>query len=152
MVCRWLAALVAVVASQMPATAQTFPARNVTVIVSSTPGTLPDLLARAVGQRLQQKWGQSVIVENRAGGAYAIAANAVVAAPPDGYTLLATESGLYTIQPHLSKARAYESKRDFLPVSGMARIPMAFVAHPSLEANTISDLISMAKAKPGRIN
>ena len=152
MVCRWLAALVAVVAWQLPATAQRFPARNVTIIVSSTPGALPDLLARAVGQRLQQKWGHSVVIENRAGGAYAIAANALVAAPADGHTLLATESGLYTIQPHLSKARAYDAKRDFLPVSGMARIPMAFFAHPSLEANTISDLIAMAKAKPGGIN
>jgi tripartite-type tricarboxylate transporter receptor subunit TctC len=148
---RWLSVLF-VLASHLPALAQTFPTRNVTIVVSSTPGSLPDLLARAVGQSLQQKWGHPVVIENRAGGAYAIAANAVVTAPPDGYTLLATESGLYTTQPHLSKNRTYDAKRDFVPVSGMASIPVAFVAHPSLEANTISELIALAKAKPGAIN
>jgi tripartite-type tricarboxylate transporter receptor subunit TctC len=92
------------------------------------------------------------VIENRPGGAYAIAASAVANAPADGYTLLATESGLYTTQPHLSKGRAAYAKADFVPVSGMAAIPMAFVAHPSLEAKSIAELISLAKAKPGAIN
>jgi len=123
-----LFAFVVVLSSYLPAKAQSFPARSVTIVVSSTAGSLPDLLARGVGQELHQKWKQPVVIENRAGGAYAIAANAVTSAPADGYTLLATESGLYTIQPHLSKSRAYDAQRDFVPVAGMASIPLAFVA------------------------
>ena len=147
----WLVALFVLVWNS-PAIAQSYPVRSVTIVVSSTPGSLPDLLARAIGQSLQQKWSQPVVVENRAGGAYTIAANAVATAPADGYTLLATESGLYTTQPHLSKTRAYDAARDFVPVSGMASIPMAFVAHPSLEAGTIGELIALAKARPGALN
>lgn len=134
------------------ALAQSYPSRNVTVIVSSTPGSLPDILARAFAQRLQQKWGQSVVVENKAGGAYAIAANATIHAPADGYTLLATEVGLYTTQPYLSKTRAYDAQKDLIPVAGMASIPVAWVAHPALQANSIGELIKLAKDKPGVIN
>lgn len=134
------------------ASAQTFPSRAVTVVVSSTPGSLPDVLARAVGQRLQQKWGHPVVIENKAGGAYAIAANAAINAPADGYTLLATELGLYTTQPHLSKTRGYDAQKDLVPVAGMASIPIAFVAHPSLQANSIGELVRLAKDKPGVIN
>jgi tripartite-type tricarboxylate transporter receptor subunit TctC len=74
--------------------AQQYPTRSVTIVAATTPGSLPDVLARGIGQRLSQKWGQPVVVENRAGGAYAIAASAVANAPADGYTLLASESGL----------------------------------------------------------
>jgi tripartite-type tricarboxylate transporter receptor subunit TctC len=132
--------------------AQQYPTRSVTIVAATTPGSLPDVLARGIGQRLSQKWGQPVVVENRAGGAYAIAASAVANAPADGYTLLASESGLYTIQPHLSKGRPAYAPNDFVPASGMASIPVAFVAHPSLEANSVRDLIALATAKPGQIN
>ena len=132
--------------------AQAYPTRSVTIVAATTPGSLPDVLARAIGQRLAQKWGQTVVIENRAGGAYAIATSAVASAPADGYTLLASESGIYTIQPHLSKGRPAYAATDFVPVTGMASIPMAFVAHPSLDAKSIRDLITLATAKPGTIN
>jgi tripartite-type tricarboxylate transporter receptor subunit TctC len=132
--------------------AQQYPTRSVTIIAATTPGSLPDVLARAIGQRLSQKWGQPVVVEDRAGGGYAIAASAVTNAPADGYTLLVSEAALYTIQPHLLKGRASYAANDFVPVTGMASIPVAFVAHPSLEANSIRDLVALAKAKPGAIN
>src|SRR5215207_1522484 len=80
-----------------------YPSRPVTIVAATTPGSLPDVLARGVGERLARKWGRSVVIENRAGGAYAVAASAVANTAPDGYTLLATESGFYTTQPHLSK-------------------------------------------------
>jgi tripartite-type tricarboxylate transporter receptor subunit TctC len=132
--------------------AQTYPTRAVTLVAASTPGSLPDILARGLGQRLSQKWGQPVVVENRAGGAYAIAASAVSNAPADGYTLLVSESGLYTIQPHLSKGKSAYAQRDFTPVSGIASSPMAFIVHPSVGAKSMGDLISIAKAKPRALN
>jgi tripartite-type tricarboxylate transporter receptor subunit TctC len=132
--------------------AQTYPTRTVTIVASTTAGSLPDVLARRVAQQLSQKWGQPVVIENRPGGAYAIAATAVIKAPADGYTLLVSEAGLYTTQPHLSKKRKDYSASDLLPVSGMANIPLAFVAHPSLGASSIGELIALAKAKPGTIN
>jgi tripartite-type tricarboxylate transporter receptor subunit TctC len=150
---RWLAALAALLVTGSQAFAQSYPTRTVTIVVSSTPGSLPDVLARAVAQRLIQKWGHPVVVENKAGGAYAVAVAAVANAPADGYTLLATESGLFTTQPHLSKGRAsHDARRDFVPVSGIASIPLAFVAHPSLPAKSIAELIALAKSKPGALN
>ena len=134
------------------AIAQSYPAKPVTIIAATTPGSLPDIVARGVGQRLAAKWKQPVVVENRAGGAYAIAASAVANAAADGHTLLVTESGFYTTQPHLSKGRAAYAQSDFLPVSGIARIPTAFVANPALEAKSIRELIALAKAKPASIN
>ncbi|MBI5264223.1 MAG: tripartite tricarboxylate transporter substrate binding protein [Bradyrhizobium sp.] len=132
--------------------AQTYPTRSVTIIAATTPGSLPDVLARRIGLQLSQKWGHPVVIENRPGGAYAIAASAVINAPADGYTLLVSEAGLYTTQPHLVKRRKDYSVSDLLPVTGMASIPLSFVAHPSLGVNSISDLIALAKAKPGEIN
>lgn len=132
--------------------AQTFPSRGVVIIVASTPGSVPDVLARGVGERLQQKWKQNVTIENRAGGAYTIAANAVLATPSDGYTLLATELGFYTTQPHLSKTKRYDATGDFIGVAGMASAPLAFLAHPSLPASSIGELVALAKQNPGSIN
>ena len=132
--------------------AQTYPTRTVTMVASTTAGSLPDVLARRVAQQLSQMWGHPVVIENRPGGAYAIAAQAVINAPADGYTLLVSEAGLYTTQPHLVKTRKDYAASDLLPVTGMASIPLAFVAHPSLGANSIGELIALAKAKPGAIN
>jgi len=134
------------------ANAQNYPSRPVTLVAATTPGSLPDVIARGIGQRLSDKWKQPVVVENRAGGAYAIAASAVVGAPADGHTLLVTESGFYTTQPHLAKGRSAYAQSDFVPVSGVASIPMAFIVHPSVDAKSISDLIALAKAKPSSIN
>ena len=83
------------------ALAQTYPDRNVTIVVTSAAGALTDVLTRAVAQRLSEMWKQSVIVENRGGAGYSIAAEVVMRAEHDGYTLLASETGFYTTQPHL---------------------------------------------------
>ena len=83
------------------ALAQTYPDRNVTIVVTSAAGALTDVLTRAVAQRLSEMWKQSVIVENRGGAGYSIAAEFVMRAEHDGYTLLASETGFYTTQPHL---------------------------------------------------
>lgn len=133
------------------ALAQSFPTRNVTIIVTSNPGALTDVLARAVGQRLSQMWNQSVVIENKPGGAYAIAAAAALTAAPDGHTLLATENGMFTIQPNLLRNRAYKPT-DFVPVANIARVPMALFAHPSVPVKSTGELIALAKQKPGTIS
>jgi tripartite-type tricarboxylate transporter receptor subunit TctC len=133
--------------------AQSFPNRPVTIVVTTSPGALTDVLSRAVGQRLSEKWKQPVVIENRPGGAYAIAAAAVLKAEPDGHTLIASEVGMFTIQPHLyAKGRqTFDAEKDFVPVSGMAGIPVALLAHPSVPAKSVGDLIALAKAKPSTI-
>jgi len=131
--------------------AQSFPSRAVTIVAPTTPGSLPDVIARGIGQRLSTKWQHPVVVENKAGGAYSIAAAVVSNAAADGHTILVSESGFYTTQPHLSKRSAYVQS-DFVPVSGVASIPTAMVVHPAVEAKSINDLVALAKAKPGTLN
>jgi tripartite-type tricarboxylate transporter receptor subunit TctC len=135
------------------AVAGTFPDRNVTIVVTSAAGALTDTLTRAIAQRLSETWKQNVIVENRAGAGYAIAAEFVLRAEHDGYTLLSSETGFYTAQPHLySKNKlAYDAQLDFIPVAGYGTIPTALLVNPSLPVNSVSDLIALAKKKPGEV-
>ena len=135
------------------ALAQTYPERNVTIVVTSAAGALTDVLTRAVAQRLSEMWKQSVIVENRGGAGYSIAAQAVMRSERDGLTLLASETALYTIQPHLyAKDRLnYDAEQDFVPVSGYGTIPMALLVNPSVPVKSVSELIALAKSKPGAV-
>lgn len=146
--------LLAVTAFFAPATAQEFPARAVTIIGSSGAGALTDVLARAVGDRLSKRWNQSVIIEAKPGAAYALAASAVSRAAPDGYTLIASELGMFTYQHFLYKPgeRPFDGQKDFVPVSGMAEIPMAVIVHPSVPVKNLSELIALAKSKPESIS
>lgn len=132
---------------------QTYPDRNVTIVVTSSAGALTDVLTRAVAQRLSQMWKHSVIVENRGGAGYTIAAQDVMQAEHDGYTLLASETGFYTTQPHLfAKGRmSYDAEKDFVPVVGYGTIPAALLVNPSVPVNSVSDLIALAKKKPGAL-
>ena len=135
------------------ARAETYPDRNVTIVVTSAAGALTDTLTRAVAQRLSEIWKQNVIVENRGGAGYALAAQSVLRSEHDGYTLLASETGFYTTQPHLyAKGKlSYDVEQDFVPVAGYGTIPTALLANPSVPANSISELIALAKSKPGAI-
>jgi len=131
----------------------TFPDRNVTIIVTSAAGALTDTLTRAIAQRLSETWKQSVIVENRGGAGYAIAAEFVLRAEHDGYTLLASETGFYTTQPHLypKDKLAYEAQRDFIPVVGYGTIPAALLVNPSVHVESVGDLVALARNKPGEV-
>jgi tripartite-type tricarboxylate transporter receptor subunit TctC len=131
----------------------TFPDRNVTIVVTSAAGALTDTLTRAVAQRLSESWKRSVIVENRSGAGYSIAAEFVMRAEHDGYTLLASETGFYTTQPHLYPRNklAYDAQEDFIPVAGYGTIPTALLVNPSVPVNSVSDLIALAKKKPGEV-
>ena len=132
--------------------AQTYPSRSVTVIVAVAAGGLTDVLTRAVTQRLAEKWGQPVIVENRPGGAYQVGARSVLSAPADGYTLFAAGNGLIAITPHLYKAKklTYEVN-DFVPVADLGGIPLAVLTSPTFPAKSIKELIALAKEKPRAI-
>ena len=135
------------------ALAKTYPDRNVTIVVTSAAGALTDTLTRAIAQQLSQMWKVSVIVENRGGAGYAIAAEYVLRAEHDGYTLLASETGFYTTQPYLyAKATlAYDPERDFVPVAGYGTIPTALLVNPAFPVNSVGDLIAAAKNKPGEV-
>jgi tripartite-type tricarboxylate transporter receptor subunit TctC len=134
------------------ATAQTFPNRMVTIVVTSAAGALTDVLTRAVAQRLSQKWGQSVIVENRGGAGHNIAAMQVMKADADGHTLLASETGFSTVQPHLhAKGKLpFDAETDFVPLAGYASIPIGLLVHPSV-ANSLPELLALAKQKPAAV-
>ena len=146
-------ALSALLLSSLNAAAQSFPSRTVTIVSSTPPGALNDVLARAVSQRLSEKWGQPIVIDNRPGAAYAIAATSVIRAAPDGHTLLATELGMFTSQPHLTPPdkRPYDPDKDLIPITGIGQIPISVMANPSLPAKSIAELVALAKAKPDTI-
>ncbi len=145
--------LLACLLASSAAAAKTYPDRNVTIVVTSAAGALTDVLTRAVAQRLSEMWNESVIVENRGGAGYSIAAQAVMRAEHDGYTLLSSETGFYTTQPHLyaRDKLAYDAEKDFVPVAGYGTIPQALLVNPSVPVNSVSDLIALAQTKPGSV-
>ena len=145
--------LLACLVASPAALAQTYPDRNVTIVVTSAPGALTDTLTRAIAQRLSEMWKESVIVENRGGAGYTIATQYVTRAAHDGYTLLASEIGFYTTQPHLYgiDQLGYDAEKDFVPVVGYGTIPTALLVNPSLPVNSVSNLIALAKNKPGAL-
>jgi tripartite-type tricarboxylate transporter receptor subunit TctC len=135
-----------------PAFAQSYPDRNVTIVVTSAAGALTDVLTRAVAQRLSQMWNQSVIVENRGGAGHNFAATAVSRAEHDGYTLLSSETGFVTSQPHLyAPGKLPYDPADFVPVAGYAGIPEALLINPSVPAASVAELIALAKQKPDSV-
>jgi tripartite-type tricarboxylate transporter receptor subunit TctC len=148
-----LAALLPSLFASPAALAQTYPDRNVTVVVTSSAGALTDVLTRAVALKLSELWKHAVVVENKGGAGYAIAAQSVLRAEHDGYTLLASETGFYTTQPYLYAPGKlpYDAQKDFVPVAGYGTIPAALLINPSLPVNSVGDLIALAKRKPGAI-
>jgi len=128
------------------AVAQTYPAKPVRIVVG--PG--PDSLARVIGQKLSATWGQPVIIDQRGGGGGTISAEAVAKAAPDGYTLLLA-TGTHTINPSLYKV-SYDMVRDFAPVTLLASTPFILAVHPSVPANSVRELIALAKTNPGKLN
>ncbi|HEX4043934.1 MAG TPA: tripartite tricarboxylate transporter substrate binding protein [Xanthobacteraceae bacterium] len=132
---------------------QSYPSRQVTLVVTSVPGGVTDVVGRALAQALSKAWGQEVIVENKGGAAHIIGAEAVAKAAPDGYTLLVGESGTFTVNPTLlSKDKVpYDADNDFTPITGLVRIYQSIFAAKSLPVSNIAELIALAKQKPGQI-
>jgi tripartite-type tricarboxylate transporter receptor subunit TctC len=131
------------------ASAQAYPSRPVTFIVPFAPGGGTDIGARLLAQKLGQKWGQSVVVENRTGAGGLVGAEAVVKSKPDGYTLFVGNVGTQSINPSLYKM-PYNADTAFTPISLFADLPFVLVINPSIAAKTPKELIALAKAEPGK--
>jgi tripartite-type tricarboxylate transporter receptor subunit TctC len=146
-------ALLASICLPAIANAQSYPTRPITITVTAAAGGVTDVVARAVGQRLSESWGQQVIIENKGGGAHALGAASVAKAAPDGYALLIAEAGTFVVNPTLyGKGKLpYDEERDFAPVTGLVRINQALLGHPSLPAANVSELIALARRKPGEL-
>jgi tripartite-type tricarboxylate transporter receptor subunit TctC len=146
-----LAALIALQAFGPGADAQQpYPSRPIRVVVSATPGGGVDLSSRIVGQGLSERWGQPVLIENRPGGGGAVAGDIVAKAAPDGYTLKTISIG-HSVLPSTHRNLPYSPERDLVPVSVMVYGPNVLVAHPSLPARSVKELIALAKARPGQV-
>src|SRR5215831_7650127 len=133
------------------ALAQGYPAKPVRLVVPFAPGGAVDTVARALGQKLGESWKQPVLVDNRPGAGGNIAADAVAKAAPDGYTLLITTQG-FAISPGLYKTLPFDAVRDFAPVTQLTSSYLVLVSTPQLPLQSIRDLITLAKSKPGTIN
>ncbi len=132
------------------AVAQTYPSKPIRIIVPFPPGGPTDMVARAVGQKLQERWGQPVIVENRPGGSTIIGVDLVVKSPPDGYTLLLGSNSL-ALNRYLIAKVPYDIDRDIAPVILVAKISNALVVHPSVPVHDLQQFIAYAKANPGKL-
>jgi tripartite-type tricarboxylate transporter receptor subunit TctC len=134
-----------------PAMAQTYPARQVTLVVPFGPGSATDSTARVIAQILQESLGQPFVIENKAGGGGLIAAGAVARAAPDGYTLLVTTNTTHSAAPGLFKNVPYDPIKDFTPVARIGSFPTFIAVNINLPVMTIGELVAYAKQNPGKL-
>ncbi len=134
------------------AQAQGYPDRPIRMIVASAPGGAPDILGRAVAQKMSETLGQQVVVDNRAGASGLIGAEMAAKAAPDGHTLFLGTTTLYAILPNLKKNLPYDIQRDFASITQIAGASNVLVVNPSVPAKSMVELLQYAKAKPGVLN
>jgi tripartite-type tricarboxylate transporter receptor subunit TctC len=154
---KWLGAVVSLACLLGPATAhaqgQGYPSKVITIVVTAAAGGVSDVVARALGQRLSESWGQQVIIDNKGGGAHIIGAQMVAKAPPDGHTLLVAEAGTFVLNPTLyaKEKLAYDTEKDLAPITGLVRINQALIANNGLAASNVRELLDLARRKPGEL-
>ena len=146
---QWCAAVLAALMA-CAAAAQPFPSKPVKIIVPSAPGDGSDILARAIAQKLTERWGQTVIVENRPGAGGVIGTEAAAKSPADGYTVIMGNAGSHAINQALYAKLPYDVVRDFAPISLVASAPNVFVVNPAVPANTVAEFLALAKKEPGK--
>ncbi len=134
------------------AIAQAWPAKAVRIVTPYPPGGGGDLFTRLLAPRLNQAWGQAVVVDNKAGAATIIGTDSVAKAEPDGYTLLITSDSSITANPHLFPKLPYDPLKDLAAVTLLFGANMLLVVHPSVNAKTVAELVALAKAQPGKLN
>jgi len=130
---------------------QQFPNRPIRILVGFTAGSVTDFLARAVGQKLYESWGQQIVVDNRAGAGGVIASHILKGATPDGYTLMVASSG-HAVNASLYSKLPYDTLKDFAGITFLADVPNVLVVSPAPGLKSVRDLIALAKSKPGQIN
>src|SRR3954469_17407467 len=150
---RWLIAATFVAASAAPsAHAQDYPSRLVHLVVPQAAGGATDTFARALGQKLAERWGQPVVIENRAGAGGVVGTDFVAKAAPDGYTLLVTYEGSQAINQSLYEKLPFDSLKDFVPIATIAATPFILIVGPRAEARTLKEFIAFARANPDRLS
>jgi len=132
----------------VPAAAQPYPSRVVKLIVPQTPGGATDVFARKIGQLLSEKWGQPVVIENRAGAGGVVGTDVVAKSAPDGYTLLVTYAGSQAINPALYPKIPFDSVKDFQTIATLASTPFVLIVHPKLPAKDLAEYVALARARP----
>ncbi len=149
----WTAILVAASAcATVPAYSQAYPSRPVRIVVPFAPGGATDIVTRIVATRLTEAWGQSVVVDNRAGAGGNIGGDIVAKAVADGHTILMTSGSIVTANPHMYRKMAFNPARDLLAVTNVASGPQVLVVNPAFSGNTLKEFIALARAKPKSIN
>jgi tripartite-type tricarboxylate transporter receptor subunit TctC len=133
------------------AQAQTFPSRTVTIVSPYQAGGTSDIIARILAQKLSERFGQSVVIENRPGANGTIGVNQVVRADPDGHTLLAVASSALTLNPIFYKSLSYDVARDLAPITRTGQVSNVLVVNPSVPAKDLKELVELAKQKPGEL-
>lgn len=146
-----LASLVLVLSTVVATAQDKYPNKSVRVIVPVAPGGGTDFIARLIGQKLSEAWGQPVIVDNRPGGAGNLGVEIAAKAVPDGYTLVIPITS-FPINPSLYSKLPFDTVRDFAPVTLVASAPLLLVVNPGAQANSVKELIALAKARPGQLN
>jgi tripartite-type tricarboxylate transporter receptor subunit TctC len=137
-----------------PLAAQTdaYPSRPIRIVVAFTAGGTTDIIARLVGKKMTDAWGQPVLIDNRPGAGGNLGSNIVAKAPPDGYTLLIGSVGPLAVNATLYPNMPYDNLKDFAPICLVAEVPNMLIVHPSVPVHSVQDLIDLARAKPGTLN
>jgi tripartite-type tricarboxylate transporter receptor subunit TctC len=149
---RLAALLAAVLCAALPAQAQQFPSKPIRVVVPYAAGGTSDILARAIGPKLTEAWGQPVVVENRPGANGNVGAEFVSKSAPDGYTLLLTDLGGLVISASVYPKLPFNPSKDFSPVVMVSYSPHVLAVHPDVQVKNVAELVAMAKAHPGKLN
>ena len=139
-------------AGTLQASAQEWPQRPIRIVVPFGPGGGADIIGRIIAQSLQEKLGQPVVIENKAGAGGLIAGEMVAKSAPDGYTLFVGANGPILFAPEITGKHAYEWAKDFVPVSTISLTPLVLQVHPSVTAKTLKEFLELAKRDPGRLN
>lgn len=142
----------ALLALPLTTTAQSYPNKPIRLIVPDATGGSPDILGRILAQKLSESLGQQVVVENRPGAAGLLAAEMAARAAPDGYTLFMSTTSVWAILPSVKKNLPYDAVNGFIPITRIASASNVMVINPSVPANSVAELVKLAKASPGAIN
>jgi len=152
---KWLGVLTSAILllGMTQAQAQSYPSRAITFVVTAAAGGVTDTVARALGQRLSEKWGQQIVIENKGGGAHIVGAQQVANAAPDGHTVMLAEAGTFVINPNLypKDKLPIDIEKDFVLITGLIRIHHSVMVAPNVPVNSVTELIALAKQKPGEI-
>jgi len=148
---KWFFAFLGAILLSENAIAQAYPSKPVRLIISFTPGSSTDIVARIVMQKVSEYWGQPAVIENRAGAGGSIGSNVVATAAPDGYTLLVNSSA-HAVNPAIYAKLPYDTKKDFIDVVPLTLQPNVFVVSPDSPYRTLAEMVESARAHPGKLN